>query len=116
MPGSPHDPFNENVVARNRLVDHPRQYIEDVSGIRGIIGLRGKINENWSWESAADYSHISMDYQNAGVINQANLTAALASGQINLFAIHQAPGAVAASAIVGTAIGGFVSNLSNYDF
>ena len=115
-PGAPNDPFNVRVVARNRLIDHPRQYIEDTSGIRTVFGLRGKIDENWSWESAADYSHISMDYQNKGVINQANLTAALASGQINLFAIHQAPGAVDASGIVGTAIGGFVSTLSNYDF
>jgi iron complex outermembrane receptor protein len=57
-----------------------------------------------------------MNYQNRGVINQANLAAALASGQINLFAIKQAPGAVDASGIVGTATGTFVSTLSNYDF
>ena len=115
-PGAPNDPFNVKVVARNRLTDHPRQYLEDTTGIRGVFGLRGKINENWSWESAADYSRISMDYQNRGVINQANLTAALASGLINLFAIKQAPGAVDASGIVGTATGTFVSALSNYDF
>lgn len=115
-PGAPNDPFNVRVVARNRLTDHPRQYIEDTIGIRGVFGLRGKINENWSWESAADYSHIDMSYQNPGVINQANLSAALASGQINLFAIHQAQGAVEASGIVGIATGSFDSVLSNYDF
>ena len=115
-PGAPNDPFNVKVVARNRLVDHPRQYIEDTTGVRAVAGLRGKINEDWSWESAADYSRIEMNYQNRGVINQANLTAALASGQINLFAITQAPGAVDASGIVGTATGTFVSTLSNYDF
>lgn len=115
-PGAPNDPFNVRVVARNRLVDHPRQYIEDSTGIRAVAGLRGKITEDWSWESAADYSRIEMNYQNRGVINQANLTSALASGLINLFAIQQAPGAVDASGIVGTATGTFVSTLSNYDF
>ena len=116
QPGGPNNPFNVAVVARNRLVDHPRQYLEDTLGIRGIFGLRGKISEDWSWESAADYNRITMDYQNSGVINQANLTAAIANGTINLFAIHQAPGAVESSAIVGTATGTFVSSLSNYDF
>ena len=114
--GGPNNPFNVTVVARNRLVDHPRQYLEDTMGVRGVAGLRGKINEDWSWESAADYNRISMDYQNSGVINQANLTSAIANGTINLFAIHQAAGAVESSAIVGTATGGFVSMLSNYDF
>ncbi len=115
QPGDPNNPFNVAVVARNRLVDHPRQYLEDTLGIRGVIGLRGKINESWSWETAADYNRIQMDYQNSGVINQANLTQAVTNGTINLFAIHQAPGAVDASAIVGIATGTFVSSLSNYD-
>ncbi len=114
--GAPNNPFNVKVVARNRLVDHPRQYLEDTMGIRGVAGLRGTLSENWSWEAAADYNRIAMDYQNPGVINQANLSAAIANGTINLFAIHQAPGAVDASAIVGIATGGFVSSLSNYDF
>jgi iron complex outermembrane receptor protein len=115
QPGGPNNPFNVAVVARNRLVDHPRQYLEDTLGIRGVVGLRGKITEDWSWESAADYNRIQMDYQNSGVINQANLSQAIADGTINLFAIHQAPGAVDSSAIVGTATGTFVSSLSNYD-
>jgi iron complex outermembrane receptor protein len=45
-PGAPNDPFNVRVVARNRLVDHPRQYIEDTLGIRAVAGLRGKISED----------------------------------------------------------------------
>lgn len=114
--GAPNNPFNVTVVARNRLTDHPRQYVQDTMGIRAVVGLRGTISDNWSWESAADYNRIAMDYQNPGVINQANLSAAIANGTINLFAIHQAAGAVDASAIVGTATGGFVSTLSNYDF
>jgi iron complex outermembrane receptor protein len=110
------NPFDTTVTARNRFVDHPRQFFADTTGIRGVAGLRGDITSNWSWEAAADYSRIRQDFTNPGVINQANLVAAINSDLINMFAREQAPGAIEQSQAVGTASGSFVSTLSNYDF
>ena len=41
--------------------------------------------------------------------------AAVAAGTINLFAIEQAPGAIAASGVLGTALGQARSVLTTYD-
>lgn len=109
------NPFNVTVTARNRLVDHPRQYLSDTTGIRGVAGLHGKINDKWWWEIAADYNRVTQNYANPGVINNAHLDAALDAGQFNLFARQQDPQALADAAVVGTATGGFVSELMNYD-
>jgi len=109
------NPFNVAVTARNRLVDHPRQYLNDTTGIRGVIGIEGKIDTNWSWEAAATYNRITQDYQNPGVINNKALATAIVTNQFNFFARQQAPGVVENTGIVGIATGGFVSSLRNYD-
>jgi len=108
-------PFNEAVTARNRLTDHPRGYVYDTTGIRGVGGFEGKINEFWSWEAAATWNRIHQNYENPGVINNANLTSAIATNQFNLFARQQAPGVIESTAVVGTATGGFISELLNLD-
>jgi len=110
------NPFDHTVTARNRLVDHPRQYLADTTGARAVFGLRGKITEDWSWESAADYNRIQQNYSNPGVINQAHLTAAINGDRFNMFSRVHDPAEIAADAFVGIATGGFVSKLSNYDF
>jgi iron complex outermembrane receptor protein len=56
------------------------------------------------------------DYANPGVIDNAKLDAAIASGLINLFAREQAPGAIAASGAVGTGTSAFESTLTGGDF
>ncbi|MCX6952745.1 MAG: TonB-dependent receptor [Verrucomicrobia bacterium] len=109
------NPFNVAVTARNRLVDHPRQYLNDTQGARGIIGIGGKIDNNWSWETAATYNRITQDYQNPGVINNKALANAIVTGQFNFFARQQAPGVIENGGFVGTATGGFVSTLRNFD-
>ena len=110
------NPFNITVTARNRNITQPRQYLNDTTSARAVFGLKGKITEDWSWESAADYNRITENYANPGVINQAHLTAAINGDRYNMFAHTHDPAEVLADAIVGTATGGFISKLSNYDF
>ncbi len=110
------NPFNSTVTARNRIVTNPRQYLADTNGIRAVIGLKGKITEEWSWESAADYNRIQQNYTNPGVINQAHLTAAINGDRFNMFSRTHDAAELVADAIVGTAFGGFTSKLTNYDF
>lgn len=107
------NPFNVAVTARNRLVDHPREYLNDTQGVRGVIGIGGTILNNWKWEAAATYNRISQDYANPGVINNAALANAIVTGKFNFFARQQAAGAT--DGVVGTATGGFISTLRNLD-
>lgn len=109
------NPFNVAVTARNRLVDNPRQYLNDTTGIRAVAGLKGKIDGNWTWEAAATYNRITQNYQNPGVINNKNLANAIVTNQFNFFARNQAAGVIANNGIVGVATGGFVSTLRNVD-
>jgi iron complex outermembrane receptor protein len=109
------NPFNVNVTARNRLVNNPRQYLNDTTGLRGIIGLTGKLDGNWSWETAATYNRITQDYQNPGVINNKALANAIVTNKFNFFARQQAPGVIENGGFVGIATGGFVSTLRNLD-
>ena len=111
----PMNPFDIAVRARNRFVDHPRTYANDTTNIRGVAGLKGTINVDWSWEAAAVYNRITQDYVNGGLINTANRIASVADGTINMFARTQAAGAIEASGILGEALGQFMSTLSNYD-
>ncbi len=115
-PGEDGNPFNVAATGRNRLVDHPRQYLDDTTGIRAVAGLRGDITPDWSWEAAANYNRITQDYSNPGVINNGNLIAAVEAGAFNMFARDNDPALYGPYNIVGTATGGFVSTLSNYDF
>lgn len=112
------NPFDVGVTGRSRLVNHPRQYLDDTTAIRGVLGLFGKIGDTgWSWEIAADYNRASQQYQNPGVINQAHLSASVLAGHFNFFSyapisdVNQDTDQVA-----GTAQGGFISLMSNYDF
>ena len=109
------NPFNVPVTARNRLVDSPRQYLNDTTGIRGVAGFKGKIDNNWSWEVAGTYNRITQDYQNPGVINNKNLANAIVTNQFNFFARTQAAGVIQNGGFVGIATGGFISTLRNVD-
>jgi len=112
------NPFNVPVQGRNRLVLHPRQYFNDSYSARGVFYLLGKIGESgWTWQAGADYNRTKEDYSNPGVINQQNLDYATAVGDFNWFS--RAPitdAALAADQPVGTATGGFTSQLEVFDF
>ena len=109
------NPFNVPVTARNRLTAAPRQYLNDTTGIRGVAGFKGKIDNNWSWEVAGTYNRITQDYQNPGVINNKNLANAIVTNQFNFFARTQAAGVIQNGGFVGIATGGFISTLRNVD-
>ena len=109
------NPFNVGVTARNRFLDHPRQYFYDTSNIRGVIGARGSFSEDWTWEVGALSNSIEQNYRNEGVIDTASRVAAVSGGVLNYFARNQAAGAVASSAMFGTALGQAISELATYD-
>lgn len=111
------NPFNVAVTGRNRLVTHPRQYMDDTTAIRGVFGVKGNIGAtDWSWEAAADYNRANQQYKNPGVINQPNLTASVLAGHFNFFSHNPISATdLANDAVVGTAEGGFISQLANYD-
>jgi len=110
------NPFNVTVKARNRIVTNPRQYLNDSTAARAVFGIEGKITEDWSWETAADYNRITTNFANPGVIIQSHLTAAINGDRFNMFSRTHDAQEIKDDAIVGTAQGGFISKLSNYDF
>jgi len=109
------NPFNVAATGRNRLVTNPREYLNDTTGIRGVAGLRGSLSEAWSWEAGANYNRIKQEYQNPGVINNANLITAVEEGAFNMFARNNNPAVYGPYNIVGIATGGFLSTLANLD-
>jgi iron complex outermembrane receptor protein len=111
----PTNPFDVAVVARNRFLDHPRQYFYDTTNIRGVIGVRGQINDAWGYEAAALNNKITQDYRNPGLIDTNARIAAVGGGVLNYFAREQVPGAVTSSGMFGTALGQAVSELETYD-
>jgi iron complex outermembrane receptor protein len=42
------NPFNVAATGRNRLIANPRQYLNDTTGIRGVVGLKGRLTEEWT--------------------------------------------------------------------
>ena len=112
----PQNPFDDEVGPRNRFVAHPRGYKTVNKSMRFLGGLRGKINENWSWETAINYNHINQWQDQTGVIDRGLLVKAVNSGLINLFAAEQAPGAFEQSGIFGKAWQENISSLATFDF
>lgn len=112
---NPFNPSDELLVVRNRFISNPRQYFYDTVNVRGTIGIRGELTEDWSWEAAAMHNSIEQNYRNEGLIDTAARVAAVSANQLNYFARQQAPGAVAASGMFGTALGQAISELTTYD-
>ncbi|HXQ82277.1 MAG TPA: TonB-dependent receptor [Opitutaceae bacterium] len=100
-------------LVHNRFVSYPRLFQNDSTSLTVVGGLKGKINENWDWEMAADLSRYELFYTNPGVLDTNNLIAAFVNGTINPFAIAQAPGAL--NGVLGTAFVNFVSTNNTYD-
>jgi len=115
QPTHPSNPSNEFAYVRNRFVTNPRKYFNDTNSLRGLVGARGEIGENYRWETAANLNRINQSYRNENVINRVNLVRSIDSGVINLFAREQAPGAFDLGGVFGTAFSKNVSTLSSYD-
>lgn len=112
---NPFNPSNEQLTVRNRFLSKPRQYFYDTTNIRGTIGARGSLSEDWTWEVGALKNTVEQNYRNEGLIDTGTRISAVASNQINYFAREQAAGAIDASGMFGTALGQAVSELSTYD-
>ena len=102
------------VSVRNRFLTNPRLYKSDTDSLRGVFGVKGKFGEQWSWESAVDYSEGTQDFANANLIRTNARIAAVAAGTIALFAREQPPGAT--DSLFGEAMGKFTSKLTSWDF
>ena len=112
---NPFNPSNEALTVRNRFLTKPRQYFYDTTNIRGTLGARGSLSEDWTWEVGALKNTVEQNYRNEGLIDTASRINAVSSNQINYFAREQAAGAIDASGMFGTALGQAVSELSTYD-
>jgi iron complex outermembrane receptor protein len=102
-----------SAYVHNRFESDPRLFQNDNFALTIVGGLRGKISDDWSWEMAADLSRYQDTYTNSGLLDTNNLIAGFVDGQINPFAIAQAPGATAG--ILGTAFVNYLSTNNTYD-
>jgi iron complex outermembrane recepter protein len=101
------------VLPRNRLIDFPRTFSNDDTLIRMTGGLRGKIGDSLNWEAGANINRYEITYNNGGLIDTANLVAALNDGTLNPFARVQAPGVLPGD-IVGSAFFNGFSTLNEF--
>jgi iron complex outermembrane receptor protein len=125
---SPGNPFSEafidqgvsdgsagnGIIAHARFVQFPRTFENDSTLLRIVAGLKGKINDDWSWEAAANLSRDDMTYTNGNLLDTNAFIGALSSGELNPFALAQAPGILPGN-ILGTAYVDYVSTLNTYD-
>ncbi len=102
------------VDAHNRFVNYPRTFIDDSTLLRVEGGLRGKINDDFSWEMAADINRYQDTYKNLNLLDANAFISAFAAGTLNPFAVNQAPGVLPGS-ILGAAFVDYLSTLNSYD-
>ncbi len=102
------------VDAHNRFVNYPRTFINDSTLLRIEGGLRGKINESFSWEVAANINRYQDSYKNLNLLDANAFISAFAAGTLNPFAIAQSPGVLPGN-ILGTAFVDYLSTLNSYD-
>jgi iron complex outermembrane recepter protein len=103
-----------DINVRNRFLTFPRVYQNDSTLFRVVGGLRGDITDDLHWEGAINIDRYTLNYTNPGLIDTNALNAALQDGQINPFAVNQAPNAF--NGVVGTAFVNMLSTLQSYDF
>lgn len=116
LPASnPSNPTTQTMQVRNRFVDYPRLYFYDSASIRGIVGARGTLASGLTWEAAVDRNDISQDFTNRNLIITSKRVEAIANNLLDLSAREQAPGAVEASGIFGTAWGKADSTITTGD-
>jgi len=115
LASNPSNPTTQTMQIRNRFVDRPRLFTYDSSSLRGILGVRGTLGSGFTWETAVDRNVITQDYRNGNLINSTLRATAIANGLIDLAAREQAPGAIDASGVFGTAWGNAKSTLTTAD-
>jgi iron complex outermembrane receptor protein len=102
------------VLAHTRFVQYPRTFENDSTLLRIVGGFRGRINDAWSWEAAANLNRDDLSYTNGNLLDTNQFINALSTGQLNPFALTQAPG-ILPGKILGSAFVGYISTLNTYD-
>lgn len=110
---NPNNPFNVTVTARNRFVTYPRLYNNENFAKRGVVGLRGSIGDDWTYEGAANFNRTVSKFRNRNLIDAAAYTAAVNNLTYNPFARVQNPGVV--EGFLGTSYRDYVSELIGFD-
>ena len=114
-PANSSNPTTQTMMVRNRFVDYPRLYDYDSTSVRGIAGARGTFAADFTWETAANWNVIWQDYRNQNLVDATQSAAAVAQGLLALDAREQAPGAIDASGVFGTAWGRAKSSIATGD-
>ena len=102
------------ILVRDRFVDFPRTFSDDDRLLSAVGGFRGRIGASIRWEVGAAFSRYSLGFVNGGLIAPTNLVTALNDGEVNPFAIRQAPGVLPGD-VVGSALMKGVSTLGLLD-
>ena len=105
--------LGEPVSVRNRFVEFPRRYISDTDSLRAVGGIKGALDDRWSWETAVNYSQAVQDFANTGLVRTSAREAAVEAGEVNLFAREQSMSAL--EPLFGAARGEFTSELISWD-
>jgi iron complex outermembrane receptor protein len=115
------DPANDYIEVHNRFITNPRQYLTDTDTAQGILQLDGKIGNNYTWTTSADYDIQHENFQNPNLVyttalnNTTYPTATAPVPLLNLYAQSQNPANLAASGVFGTAFGTYDTTLLTYD-
>jgi iron complex outermembrane receptor protein len=109
----PNNVLGVDVSVRNRFVTNPRSYVQRTDSFRIVGGLKGKLNDQWSWDGALNYSFGSQDFSNGGLVRSQARIDAVNAGRIKLFERDQPDGAL--DGVFGEAIGKFESTLASAD-
>jgi iron complex outermembrane recepter protein len=110
---NPNNPFNETVTVRNRFVSFPRIYDNKTYGLRGTVGVKGSLGDNWTYELAGSFNRTISNFRNYNLIDAAKYTELTNSGAYNPFARVQAPGVV--QSMLGTSFRDYLSELNSFD-
>ncbi|MEJ1974453.1 MAG: TonB-dependent receptor plug domain-containing protein [Lacunisphaera sp.] len=109
----PNNVLGLDLDVRNRFVSTPRTYRQATDSYRIVGGMKGSLNDQWTWESAVDYSYGKQDFANGGLVRSAAREEAVNAGKIKLFERDQPAGAL--DGVFGEAIGIFKSTLASID-
>jgi iron complex outermembrane recepter protein len=109
----PFNPFNVTVTARNRFIRFPRIYQAESISTRGVVGMKGTIGSNWSYELAGDFNRTLQKFRNHNLIDAIKYTDLVNTNAYNPFARNQAAGVI--ESMLGTSFRDYVSELNAFD-
>lgn len=106
----------EGIDAHDRFLQFPRIFQNDATAFSASGALEADLLDNrFTATASGTISRYQLDYSNQNLIDAANFYAALGDGQLNPFAITQAPGVLPGN-ILGTGTMSGISTLSQGNF